>query len=149
MKSRIAALGLAAALSLVASFEGLRLAAYKDPVGIPTICYGHISGVRMGQTSTLAECQGLLVDELLAAHDGMARCVRVPLTNGQRGAFTSLTYNIGAGAFCGSTLVRKLNVGDYAGACAEISRWVLARGVKLPGLVRRRAEERAMCENGA
>lgn len=145
-RARIAALGLGACLTLVAGFEGLRTVAYKDPVGIPTICYGSTADVRLGQTASREECEAMLGVELLQAHDGMAQCVKVPLTSSERSAYTSLTYNIGAGAFCRSTLVRKLNAGDYVGACAEISRWDKAKGFRLPGLVRRRAAERALCE---
>ncbi|MDM4772751.1 lysozyme [Solimonas sp. SE-A11] len=146
MKARLAVAGLLGCFVLVAGFEGLRTTAYRDPVGIPTICYGSTAGVRVGDVATRAQCEALLWHELLAAHDAMMACVRVPLTPGQRGAFTSFTFNVGAGAFCRSTLARRLNARDYAGACAELSRWVHARGIRLPGLERRRAAERALCE---
>ncbi|PPE74606.1 lysozyme [Solimonas fluminis] len=146
MKARLAAAGLLGCFVLVAGFEGLRTAAYRDPVGIPTICYGSTAGVRLGDTATRAQCEALLGRELLAAHDAMMACVRVPLTPGQRAAFTSFSFNVGSRAFCRSTLARRLNAGDYAGACAELGRWVHARGVRLPGLERRRAAERELCE---
>lgn len=149
MKARLAAAGLLGCFTLVAGFEGLRTVAYRDPVGIPTLCYGSTQGVRMGQGATRAQCEALLGHELLAAHEQMQACVRVPLTPGQRSAFTSFTYNVGARAFCRSTLARKLNAGDHAGACAELDRWVHARGIRLPGLVRRRAAERALCESAS
>lgn len=145
-KARIAALGLGACVAFVTSWEGMKLVAYRDPVGIPTICAGSTDGVILGQTATRAQCEELLGKELLQAHDNMARCVRVPLTPGERTAYTSFTYNLGAGAFCGSTLARKLNAGDRRGACAELSRWVYAKGMRLPGLVKRRAAERELCE---
>jgi lysozyme len=72
--------------------------------------------------------------------------VTVPLFQYEFAAFVSLAYNIGVGAFCGSTLVKKLNAEDYAGACAEISKWNKFKGKPLLGLTRRRAEERAICE---
>lgn len=146
MKARLAAAGLLGCFTLVAGFEGLRTVAYRDPVGIPTICYGSTAGVRLGDAATRAQCEALLGHELLAAHDAMQACVRVPLTPGQREAFTSFTFNVGQAAFCRSTLARRLNARDYAGACAELSRWVHARGIRLPGLERRRAAERALCE---
>ena len=149
MKSRLAAAGLLGCFALVAGFEGLRTVAYRDPIGIPTLCYGHTAGVRLGQRATQAQCEELLGRELLRAHQQMLACVRVPLSAGQRSAFTSFTYNVGAAAFCRSTLARKLNTGDHAGACAELSRWVHARGIRLPGLVRRRAAERALCESAS
>jgi len=145
-KARIAALGLGACVTLVAGFEGLRTAAYKDPVGIPTICYGSTAGVKLGQTASRAQCEAMLGVEVLHAHDGMIACVKVPLSPNERSAYTSFTYNVGAAAFCKSTLVRKLNAGDRRGACAELSRWDKAKGFRLPGLVRRRAAERALCE---
>ena len=149
MKSRLAAAGLLGCFTLVAGFEGLRTIAYRDPVGIPTICYGHTAGVRLGQGATRAQCEALLGSELLRAHEQMLACVRVPLSPGQRSAFTSFSYNVGTDAFCRSTLARKLNAGDPAGACAELDRWVHARGIRLPGLVRRRAAERTLCESAS
>lgn len=145
-KARIAALGLGACLTFVAGFEGLRTVAYKDPVGIPTICYGSTAGVVLGQAATRAQCEALLGKELLQAHDAMQRCVKVPLSAGERSAYTSFTYNLGARNFCTSTMARKLNAGDRRGACAELSRWVNAKGIRLPGLVKRRAAERELCE---
>lgn len=145
MKRRLIALGIGAAIPLVASFEGLRQAAYLDPVGIPTACFGATKGVRLGQVYTREQCDELLAKDLLEANAGVNSCVRVPLTDGQRTAFVSFTYNVGRRAFCGSTLVRKLNAGDYVGACNELPRWVYAKGVKLPGLVNRREQERALC----
>lgn len=72
----------------------------------------------------------------------------VPLTQGEFDAYVSLTYNIGAGAFCKSTLVKRLNAGDYAGACAEIKRWDKMGGKVLRGLTARREREYQMCVRG-
>lgn len=148
--TRIAGSVGAAAIALVGAFEGLRLVAYRDPVGIPTICYGATRGVQMGDRATKAECDALLVEELVIHENGMRRCLREPdrLTDGQYVAFLSLTYNIGVGAFCKSTAARMINSGDMKGACAQISRWDKAAGIRLPGLVKRRAEERRICETG-
>ena len=63
-------------------------------------------------------------------------------------AFLSFAFNVGNGAFCGSTLTRKANAGDMPGACAELSRWTYAGGKQMPGLVIRRAAERQLCERG-
>jgi lysozyme len=82
----------------------------------------------------------------LLKHSKALECINHPLTDGQKAAFLSFAFNVGNGNFCGSTLVRKANAGDMRGACAELSRWVYAGGKELPGLVRRRAAERAMCE---
>ena len=70
------------------------------------------------------------------------------MTDGQKAAFLSFAFNVGAQKFCGSTLVKKANQGDMPGACAELSRWTYAGGRELPGLVKRRAAERALCERG-
>jgi lysozyme len=75
----------------------------------------------------------------------LKRCVRIPLHQHEYDAFLSLAYNIGSGAFCSSTLVRKLNAGDYAGACAEILRWDRFQGQPLRGLTLRRQAEHRQC----
>lgn len=135
---------------LVGGFEGLRLAAYRDPVEIPTVCFGETKGVIMGQKHSRAECDAMLVESLISHETGMAKC----LPNGHKlsdatyGAFLSFTYNVGVGAFCKSTLARKVNAGDLRGACNELMKWDKAGGVRLPGLTRRRAEERALCLRG-
>lgn len=142
-----ASLVLSLAAGLVMHFEGYVPETYADPVGIPTICYGHTGpDVQMGQKLDRGSCERLLSGDLAVAYQAVQRCVHVPLKPYEAAAFTSFTYNVGASAFCGSTLVRKANAGDMAGACAELSRWVYADGEKLPGLVRRRAAERALCE---
>jgi len=144
-----AVLGAAAVvtLGLVQPWEGRSLRAYLDPISIPTICDGITKGVRLGQVATHAECDQMLVEELIRHDRDMMACVRVPLNPNQRAAFLSFTYNVGAKNFCSSTLNRKLNAGDYRGACAELSRWTMAGGRELRGLVRRRAAERQVCES--
>lgn len=151
-RARIAAMGLGAALSMVAGFEGLRTVAYLDPAQIWTICYGHIQGVRAGDVKSPAECEGLLAEEFLAAVSHVDRCSPVPLTPNQRGALASAVYNLGPSLVCDpkrSTLARRLRAGDIVGACHQLTRWVKARVlgvlVPLPGLIRRREAERAMC----
>ncbi|ALD90784.1 Lysozyme [Cupriavidus gilardii CR3] len=101
--------------------------------------------MRLGQVYTREQCDDLLAKDLLEANAGVNSCVRVPLSEGQRIALVSFAYNVGRGQFCRSTLVRKLNAGDYVGACNELPRWIYAKGVKLPGLVNRREQERALC----
>lgn len=132
------------ALACVGAFEGLRLYAYRDPVGIPTICFGETRGVRMGQRKTHAECEGLLIARLQEFNDGVNRCVHVPMSDSRRAAMVSFAYNVGTGAFCRSTLVKRLNRGD-PNACDELLKWTKAKGITLPGLVRRRKEERQLC----
>lgn len=139
----------ALAITLVGGFEGLRLVAYRDPVGIPTACFGETKGIRMGMTFTRAECDKMLLDSLIEHETGMERCITVPIKDETHVALLSFTYNVGVGAFCKSTLVKKLNAGDTKGACNELLRWNKAGGMTLPGLTRRRQEERALCLKGA
>ncbi|MBD9459129.1 lysozyme [Pseudomonas sp. PDM05] len=152
LKQRILAASLAGATGmagvLVSNFEGRSLVAYLDPIGIPTICEGVTRGVRLGQTKTPAQCDALLQAELSIAMAGVDRNVTAPLTETRRAALASFLYNVGEPQFKASTLLRKLNAGDARGACAELSRWVYAKGKKLSGLVNRRAAERELCEVG-
>ena len=147
----IAAIGtgaVALAVPLVAKYEGTVLRSYRDPVGIVTACTGHTGPeLKIGQTYTRQQCEDMLYKDLAKHADALA-CVSQPLTDGQRAAFVSFAFNVGEGAFCGSTLVRKANAGDIDGACAELSRWIYAKGKQLPGLIKRRAAERQLCEAG-
>lgn len=142
-------LALAATAGLIASFEGFRAVAYLDPVGIPTACFGRTEGVEMGQRYSDAECEEFLFEEVVQFQREVRKRVDVPLSTGQLAAFTSFTYNVGVRNFESSTLRRRLNAGDYQGACDELLRWRYATkaGVKveLPGLVRRREVERELC----
>lgn len=141
--------GFGAILAFVAGMEGMRYVGYLDPVGIPTVCAGHTGpDVRVGMRVSPAECVALLDKDMQTAGRNVAMCVRVPITREQFDALTSFTYNAGGVAMCRSTLVRKLNAGDCTGASAEFSRWTSGGGKELPGLVRRRAAERAMFESG-
>ena len=146
-RQAVAARGLVAALVLVGGFEGLRTVAYRDPVGIPTICFGEIENVRMGQQATVDECEDKLAERILEYDDAVTACLGSTPQRGPRTAFVSFAYNVGVNAFCGSTLARKYKAGDLEGACAELSRWVYAKGIRWPGLVNRRAQERRICES--
>lgn len=126
-------------------FEGLRLDAYQDSGGVWTIGYGHTGrDVTPGLRITREEAEELLAQDLAWAQQVVASTVRVPLTGGQDAALTSLIYNIGAGAWQKSTALRRLNVGDYAGAADALTWWNKAGGKVVGGLVRRREAERAM-----
>ena len=129
-------------LDLIKEFEGLRLTAYLCSAKVWTIGYGHTKGVKRGDTCTQAEADAFLVKDVgwvLAAVQG---AVKVPLTAGQRAALHSFVFNCGAGAFRSSTLLRKLNQGEYNNAAEEFLRWNKAGGKVIKGLVRRRAAER-------
>lgn len=152
LKRRIAIGATAGALSIatavVSYYEGYEPTAYRDPVGIATICYGHTASARMGQTLSQAECTGLLKSDLGTAFAAVDRRAQVDLPPPTRAALASFVYNVGEGNFARSTLLRKLNAGDLRGACHELSRWVYAGGRKLDGLVKRRATERELCLEG-
>lgn len=144
----LAAGAISIATAVVSFYEGYEPTAYRDPVGIPTICYGHTATVRMGQTLSQTRCTELLQADLGDAFAVVDRRAQVKLPAPTRAALASFVYNVGAGNFARSTLLRKLNQGNLRGACHELSRWVYAGGRKLNGLVKRRATERELCLSG-
>lgn len=143
---QVAARGLMACMVCVAGFEGLKTVAYLDPVGIPTACFGETQGIRMGMSFSEAQCREMLAARVVEFDDGVVKCLGYAPGPGPRAAFVSFAYNVGTAQFCGSTLAKLAKDGDVAGACAQLDRWVYAKGIKLPGLVKRRAEERKLCE---
>jgi len=146
--AKIGAGATALAVPLVMLYEGTVLQSYRDPIGIITACVGHTGPeLRMGQRYTRQQCEDMLYGDLLK-HAQALDCIKQPMTDGQKAAFLSFAFNVGNRAFCDSTLARKANAGDMAGACAELSRWTRAGGRELPGLVKRRAAERELCERG-
>lgn len=136
-------------LALIRQFEGLRLRAYRDAIGKPTIGYGTTRGVKMGQEITKDRAEELLREDVARFEEFVERLVTVPLTQGQWDALVSWVYNLGPTNLEQSTLLRRLNAGDYPGAAAEMERWTRAGGKVLAGLVRRRAAERALFEGKA
>lgn len=146
LKATVGAGCAAVLLVCVPKFEGTILRGYKDPIGIVTACTGHTKTAVLGRPYSKTACQELLVSDLLEHAAGVNNCVDVPLLAHQRAAFISFAFNVGVRGFCDSHMARKLNAGDYDGACAELSRWVHAGGRVLPGLVERRKIERDMCE---
>jgi len=127
--------------------ELLRLKAYLCPAGVPTIGWGSTRGVAMGMTITEQQADARLVQDLATAEGAIAKSVKVPLTQGQFDALVSFVFNVGVKNFQGSTLLKKLNAGAYAGAAEQLPLWCHARDprtggmVRLPGLVKRRREE--------
>ncbi|MEW5770329.1 MAG: lysozyme [Pseudomonadota bacterium] len=159
MKSRLvpAALTLSAlGLAGIAVHEGYRPRAYDDGVGVQTVGFGTTtradgSPVKPGDTTTPERAVVRLAVDADAIQQRMRACIgEVPLYPHEWDAYVSLAYNIGPGAFCGSTLVKKLKTmpPDYAGACDQILRWTRAGGRELPGLVRRRQAEHRLCRDG-
>lgn len=132
---------------IVPSHEGEVLTTYYDPVGIATVCYGDTAPDMAipGVTYTREECLQSLEKQLIAHAEPVLACTPgVDQSPEMTAAFVSLAYNIGTGAFCRSTVAKRFNAGDYAGACAAIEMWNKAGGKVLPGLVKRRADERAL-----
>jgi lysozyme len=135
----------AALVDLVAEFEGFRSRAYLCPAGVWTIGYGQTAGVRPGSTTTEARARDDLMRSL--AQYRAAVCALIThdeSTSPMLDAMTSLAYNIGIGALKNSTLLRLHNQRDYAGAAEQFVRWKHGGGRALPGLVKRRTEERQM-----
>ena len=134
----------AATVALVKKFEGLRLTAYRDSVGVLTIGYGHTgSDVSAGMTITNAKAEEFLTKDLQVAINCVSNALTALLNQNQVGALGSFTFNLGCGAFRGSTLLKRLNALENANLVAsqEMPKWVNAGGKKLPGLVARRNAE--------
>lgn len=132
-------------LLILRHFEGLRLKAYKDPVGIWTIGYGHTGPeVREGLVWSMSQADKALRDRLRDEFvPGVLSAIKRSMTQAQLDAMIDLAYNVGVGAFQKSTLVRKFNAGDIHGAADEFLRWDKAGGKSMLGLRRRRAADRA------
>lgn len=133
-------------LELIKHFEGLRLRAYQCSAHVWTIGYGHTAGVRPGDEISTEQADAFLKQDIAESERSVGRYVAVPLTNCQFDALVSFTFNLGSGNLRTSTLLKKLNSGDYAGAASEFLRWVNAGGERLPGLARRREAEKALFE---
>lgn len=132
-------------IALIKSFEGCRLKAYQDSVGIWTIGYGCTgSDVKPGMTITQEEADKRLADKLVHFEDGVDDLLEVDVTDGQFSALVCFAYNVGLGNLKGSHLLSKTNAGDVAGAANEFERWDRAGGQVLPGLLRRRLAEKAL-----
>jgi len=131
-------------LLLIKSFEGLRLRAYRDAVGIWTIGFGTTRGVQPGMSITEDRAIEFLQEDLARFEKSINDSVRASINDNQFSALASFTYNVGPGAFRSSTLLRKLNAGDVRGAADEFPRWNRAGGRALAGLTRRRNAERLL-----
>ncbi|EDR5178495.1 lysozyme [Salmonella enterica] len=126
--------------------EGVRYQPHQDVVGVWTVCYGHTGkDIMLGKTYTKAECQALLDKDLNTVARQINPYIKVPLPETTRGALYSFAYNVGAGNFRTSTLLRKINQGDINGACDQLRRWTYAGGKQWKGLVTRREIEREVC----
>ncbi len=131
--------------TIIKMFEGLRLKAYQDSVGIWTIGYGTTgSFVIPGMQISVEQAEKYLQDSLVTIEDEIKTLVKVPLNDNQLAALESFVYNLGIGAFAKSTLLKLLNKGEYADAAVQFGFWVHAGSKILPGLVKRREAERKL-----
>ena len=122
-------------------FEGCKLTAYQDSVGVWTIGYGHTKGVYDGMTITQDQAEQMLLSELEEYEGYIENMVTVPLTQNQFDALVVWVYNLGPTNFRNSTLLKELNAGNYNAAGQEITRWNKAGGKVLAGLMKRREAE--------
>ncbi|KEC54434.1 lysozyme [Bartonella rochalimae] len=140
--------------ALIKQWEGLRLKAYQDVIGVWTIGYGHTEQagkpvVQDGMEITQVEAETILRQDLKQFEQTVEREVTQFLTDEQFAALVSFCYNIGTEAFCNSTLLKKLNKGDYEAVPAELQKWIRAGGKRVQGLVHRRAAEAGLWAKGA
>ncbi|MFV0625209.1 lysozyme [Sphingomonas sp. ac-8] len=150
---RLAGLVGIAAAAIVAPFVSgwesggkQHLTAYRDIVGVWTICDGDTANVKPGMVETAAGCE-LRLDRQLAAHAAPVLACTPALKGhpNQLAAAISLAYNIGTNGYCGSTVARRFNADDWSGACDAFLMWNKAGGRVVQGLVNRRRAERDLC----
>lgn len=128
-------------MSLTKRFEGLRLSSYQDLVGVWTIGFGHTGDVRPGQVISQNEADRLLALDTLSAAKCVTRLVKVPLTQNQFDAVVDFTFNLGCHRLMGSTLLKRVNEGEFDLAALEFLKWVHAGAKVVEGLVDRRNAE--------
>ena len=136
-------------VDIICGFEGKRLAAYDDGVGVWTIGFGttvYPNGIKVkkGDTCTEAQAKAYMAHDLKKFESAVNNAVKIPLNQNKFDALVSLAYNIGASAFSQSTLVKKLNTNDIRAAADQFDVWVNAGGKRMQGLINRRAKEKAL-----
>lgn len=139
---------LAIAMPLIITWEGSENTAYKDIVGVWTICSGETQNVYEGQYMSDAECAKLTEKRVREFAIDIDDIVTVPMSPELHASLTLWSYNVGINAARRSTLVRKLNAGDYKGACEQLKRWNRAGGRVIKGLNNRRIDEYELCIKG-
>lgn len=150
-KAKVAGGGIATALllavPLIAKWEGKRNDPYADIVGVRTVCYGE-TRVEMRRYSD-AECRAMLQEAVKGFAEPVARCTPMIADKPHiLAAATSLSYNIGIGAYCRSTADRRFDAGDFKGGCKALTNWKMAGGRVVQGLANRRADEYRLCVTG-
>lgn len=139
-------------LAIIRQYEGFRAKPYLCPAGVWTIGYGSTryadnrAVMPTDRAITQAQADAIMQATLVQYEDAVNRYAKVPLTQNAFDALVDFAYNAGAKNLLNSTLLRKLNLSDYAGAAIEFNKWVFANGSVLPGLVKRRAAEKALFE---
>jgi lysozyme len=136
------------ALLMTEQFEGCRLKAYRDQVGVLTIGYGHTHNVGPSDTCTQAQAEAWLAEDIQAASSAVNRLVTTQLTQNEHDALTDFVFNLGATAFSNSTMLHYLNAGDHIRAAGQFERWDMAGGKHVAGLLRRRQAEEALFNKG-
>lgn len=152
----VAAVAITLATMFVAPWEGLRTRAYKDIVGVPTVCYGETRGVEMGDSYTKQQCLDMLQKGVQEFYVQIDPCMPDDLPAASQAAFTSLAYNIGTGVkgkwgrgFCSSKSIQTAFArGDYKAACNAILLFDKAGGKRIKGLTNRRQAEHRLCLQG-
>lgn len=131
-------------IKFIRDHEGCVLTAYQDGGGVWTIGVGHTRGVKAGQVITKAQADAFLADDIAPVETCINQSVAVSLNQNQFDALASFIFNVGETAFKKSTLLKKLNTGDYRGAADQFTRWVYDNNVFVQGLYNRRVDEKAL-----
>ena len=146
----VAAAVIASATPFIAKWEGLKTEAYRDIVGIPTVCYGETRGVSMGDRYTKEECFKMLEKAVGEYYQGLQPFITNPnIPVSVQASMLELAYNVGISAVGRSTMMRLANQGKYVEACNELGKWVKAGGKTVKGLENRRADSKTnLCLKG-
>ncbi len=146
---------IALCMHFTAPHEGIKYDAYKDSVGVWTICRGHTAGVKAGDHATQEQCDQYFRDDLAQATVQLDSLAKVEIPTGAKVVFVDFIFNVGVGNFQSSTMLKKINSGDFAGACREFSRWTRAGGKNCfdksnncYGIIIRRLAQQAECLRG-
>jgi lysozyme len=115
------------------------------PGDVPTMGFGTTEGVKMGDRTTPVKAVQRALQDVSKYEGAVKKCVKVPLHQAEYDVYVDLAYNIGTGAFCGSTLVKLLNQEQYREACEQVLRWDKFKGQPLRGLTLRRQRDHAKC----
>ena len=128
-------------ISLIKSFEGCELSAYRCSANVPTIGYGHTAGVSDGDTCTLEEAEEMLTEDLVEFENYVKKYVETDLEQNQFDSLVAWVYNLGPKNLSESTLLKELNAGNLEEVPRQMKRWNRAGGQVLDGLIRRREAE--------